>query len=47
MLNVHREVLCQSRQNHLDKQQTPNIKIRETNPYSAQRLPKAPYRVAI
>ena len=47
LLNVHREVLCQPRQNHLDRQQTPNIKIRKTNPRSALRSKQAPYREAI
>jgi hypothetical protein len=42
VLNVHRSVLCQSRQNHLDQQHTPNITKRETNPNSAQRQKKRP-----
>ena len=42
LLNVHRNVLCQSRQNHLDQQHTPNITNRATNPSSAQRPPQAP-----
>ncbi|MFQ3254112.1 MAG: hypothetical protein ACI9U6_003745, partial [Loktanella salsilacus] len=37
----------QSRQNHLDKQHTPNFTKRETNPNSAQRQKQAPYRGAI
>jgi hypothetical protein len=47
LLNVHGKTLCQSRQNHLDQQHTPNTSNRETNPTSAQRLKQAPYRGAI
>jgi hypothetical protein len=42
LLNVHRNVLCQSRQNHLDQQHTPNTKTRATNSYAAQHPPQAP-----
>jgi hypothetical protein len=42
LLNVHGKTLCQSRQNHLDQQHTPNTSNRETNPTSAQRLKQAP-----
>ena len=38
-LDVHGKTLCQSRQNHLDQQHTPDTKARATNPYSAQRKP--------
>jgi len=42
LLNVHQNVLCQSRQNHLDQQHTPNTKTRATNSYAAQHPPQAP-----
>lgn len=45
--NVHGNVLCPSRQNHLDQQHTPNITKRQTNPNSAERQKQAPYREVI
>jgi hypothetical protein len=46
-LNVHGKPLCQSRQNHLNQQDTPNFTKRETNPGSAQHPKQAQYRGAI
>jgi hypothetical protein len=42
-----RLLTAQSRQNYLDQQHTPNIANRATNPSSAQRQKRAPYREAI
>jgi hypothetical protein len=42
MLDVHGNALRQPRQNHLDKQHTPDTKTRATNSYSEQRPQTAP-----
>jgi hypothetical protein len=42
LLNVHGKTLCQSRQNHLDQQHTPNFTKRETYSYSTLHPQQAP-----
>jgi hypothetical protein len=47
MLSAHGNVLCQSRQNHLDRQHTPDTKTGATNPCSDQSHNKRPCRGTI